>query len=274
MTAPTPAPARDLRTLVRRRALQGLAVLFFVMLAGVTYQGIASALERERLPHPGHLVDVGGHQLHISCTGEGGPTVVLEADAGMPSATWGAVQPALSSLARTCSYDRAGLGWSETGDRAFEVPRVARELQTLLTNAGERPPFVLVGRRTGAAFVTVFAAAYPQQAAALVLVDSAGTQRRTPRLTRAAPWLARVGILRLVRRGNAAADGLPDRAGAAVRTFLYRPDHLSRAAQEFAREGEAMRLAADAQPAAPRAEVTDETAAIVEAVSSMIAAIR
>jgi hypothetical protein len=137
----TPAPPRDLRRLVRRRVLQTLAVVFFIMLAGMTYQGVASAFERARLPHPGQLIDVGGHQLHIHCTGDGAPTVVLEADAGMPSVAWSAVQPTLSAATRTCSYDRTGLGWSETGDRRFEVTRVAEELRTLLANAGERPPF-------------------------------------------------------------------------------------------------------------------------------------
>jgi pimeloyl-ACP methyl ester carboxylesterase len=268
----TPAPPRDLRRLVRRRILQTLAVLFFVMLAGVTYQGVASAFERRRLPHPGQLVDVGGHQLHIHCTGDGAPTVVLESDAGMPSVAWGAVQPILSGMNRTCSYDRTGLGWSETGDRRFEVPRVVEDLRTLLTNAGERPPFVLVGARTGAAFVTLFAAAYPQDVAALVLVDGAGAQRPMPRVTRAAPWLARIGVRRLLGRGDAAAEGLPVQAGDAVRTFLYRPDHLSRAALEFAREEEAMRQAAATQPAAPRVDVADDPAAIAEAVRTTIAA--
>ena len=270
----TPAPPRDRRRLVRRRVLQTLAVLFFLMLAGMTYQGVASAFERERLPHPGQLVDVGGHQLHIHCTGDGAPTVVLESDAGMPSAAWGAVQPTLSPATRVCSYDRTGLGWSETGDRRFEVPIVSEELRALLTNAGERPPFVLVGTRTGAAFATLFAAAYPQDVAALVAVDGAGSQRPTPRITRVAPWLARIGVRRLLGRGNAAAARLPAQAGDAVRTFLYRPDHLSRAALEFAREEEAMRQAAATQPAAPRVDVPDEPAAIAAAVRRAVASVR
>jgi pimeloyl-ACP methyl ester carboxylesterase len=270
----TPAPPRDLRRLVRRRVLQTLAVVFFIMLAGMTYQGVASAFERARLPHPGQLIDVGGHQLHIHCTGDGAPTVVLEADAGMPSVAWSAVQPTLSAATRTCSYDRTGLGWSETGDRRFEVTRVAEELRTLLANAGERPPFVLVGTRAGAAFVTIFAGTYPQDVAALVLIDRAVVQRPTRRITSAAPWLARIGVRRLMGDGDRAAAGLPPQAGDAVRTFLYRPDHLSRTALEFAHEDEAMQQAAATPATAPRIEAPDEPAAIVDAIRRAIRSVR
>src|SRR6185369_14109164 len=61
----------------------------FFLLAGATYQGVATALERREFPPPGLLVSVGDHQLHIYCTGTGSPTVVLEAPAAGLSAAWG-----------------------------------------------------------------------------------------------------------------------------------------------------------------------------------------
>jgi pimeloyl-ACP methyl ester carboxylesterase len=247
-------------------------VAFFLMLAGVTYHGVASAIERVRLPHPGRLVDVGGHQLHIHCTGDGAPTVVLEADAGMPSAAWATVQPLLAARQRTCSYDRSGLGWSETGERTFTSAAVPDTLRTLLTNAGERPPFVLVGARTGAAFAGLFAARYPGDTAGLVVVDGEITQRRIAPVTAAAPWLARIGVRRLLRQADPAAAGVPSPAGDAIRTFFYRPDHLTRAAAEFASTDDARRLARDAAPATRRVEVADDPPAIVAAVASIAGA--
>lgn len=257
------------RNVVRRRILQTLAVIFFLILAGVTYHGVASAVERVRLPYPGRLVDVGGHQLHIYCTGEGAPTVVLEADAGMPSAAWAALQPDLSTTHRTCSYDRSGLGWSETGTGAFEIEQVAPALYTLLTNAGERAPFIVVGRRTGAAFATLFAAAYPDSTAGLVLVDSAITQRRIAPITSVAPWLARIGVRRLLGQADRAAEGVPSPASDAIRTFFYRPDHLTRAATEFQSTDEARRRAAGAPPVVPRLAVPDDPGAIAGAVATL-----
>src|ERR1044072_6718532 len=64
---------------------------------------------------PGRLVDVGGFRLHSRCTGEGSPSIVLDAALGGSSLTWSLVHPELAKLTRVCSYDRAGFGWSEAG---------------------------------------------------------------------------------------------------------------------------------------------------------------
>ena len=95
-----------------------------VSLMGATYQGIATSLERRAHPRPGRLVDVGTHQLHIWCTGAGTPTVVLEAAGGELSVGWANVQAASAAFTRVCSYDRAGLGWSEAGDGRYVPSRV------------------------------------------------------------------------------------------------------------------------------------------------------
>ena len=64
---------------------------------------------------PGRLVDVGGHQLHINCTGSGSPTVVLEPGMGEPSTVMAAwIAPDVATTTRVCVYDRAGRGWSES----------------------------------------------------------------------------------------------------------------------------------------------------------------
>ena len=99
-----------------RHGLARTAVLlFFIVLVGATYQGVATALERREFPRPGALVDVGAQQLHLHCTGEGSPVVVLEAGALGMSSAWGWVQQDVAPVTRVCSYDRAGLGWSDWG---------------------------------------------------------------------------------------------------------------------------------------------------------------
>jgi hypothetical protein len=116
---------------VPRPVRAGLALVVLVALAGTTYQGVTTSLERRRYPHPGRLVDVAG----TSCTslhGRGTPIVVLEAPASGLSASWARVQAALDPTTRVCSYDRAGLGWSEQGDGPFDPGRVPLELQALL----------------------------------------------------------------------------------------------------------------------------------------------
>jgi pimeloyl-ACP methyl ester carboxylesterase len=240
-----------------RRTLQLTAVvMLFGILAGATYQGVATALERREFPHPGRLVDIGGHQLHIHCTGDDAPTVILEAPAASMSAAWGLIQPRIAETARVCSYDRAGLGWSEAGDKPFDPSRVPDDLKVLLERAGEDGPFVIAGQGLGAAYARTFAARYADRTAAVVLIDaptSANVLNDGPltRVTRLTPWLARTGVLRALRTGALASRGLPEQSGGATRAFLYRPDHLSRAATESSRARETVRMADEAEPAAP-----------------------
>jgi pimeloyl-ACP methyl ester carboxylesterase len=221
----------------------------FVLLVGATYQGVATALERREFARPGGLVSVGDHQLHIYCTGKGTPAVVLEAPAAGLSAAWAEVQRQLSRVTRVCSYDRAGLGWSESGDRSFDPAHVPIELRTLLSSANEQGPFVVVGHGLGAAFARMYAARPDSRTVAVVLIDppSELSNSKPDWIIPASPWLARAGVLRAGRMLSSKADGLS--GGGALRAFLNRPDHLSRAADEMLEWDEAVRQAAASQPA-------------------------
>jgi pimeloyl-ACP methyl ester carboxylesterase len=231
---------------IRRALLRAAAVVVFVILAGATYQGAATALERRQYPHPGRMIDIGDRQLHIYCLGDGSPTVVLEAPAAGMSAAWGWVQPAVAQMTRACAYDRAGLGWSETGDRPYDPGAVPEQLHTLLDRSGEHGPYVLVGHGLGATFTRLYAAQFGADVRSLVLVDpptTAPDQSGTMRLVRASPWLARAGILRVTRLLSDNVVGLPESSVGPMTAFLNRPDHLTRAASELARWDDAVRLA-------------------------------
>jgi len=228
---------------IRRIGLTLIALLVVLLLLGVTYQGIATAFERRDYPPPGHLVDVGGHQLHVSCAGTGGVAVVLEAPETGLSASWGLVQPLLARRTRVCSYDRAGLGWSEAGGRTFTPDGVPTELHAALLAEHVPGPWVLVGQSMGAALTRLFAARYPTEVAGLVLVDdplsptmgpASGDPEALAASLRLAPWLARTGLLRLGRLLAAPPGAMPPAAAGALASFLLRPDHLSRSGRELA----------------------------------------
>lgn len=220
----------------RRNIVAVATVLLFLVLAGVTFQSVSNAVERRRFPHPGRLIDIGGHQLHLYCGGDRGPVVVLESPAGGVSTSWAWVQNDLRSVARVCSYDRSGLGWSEAGDDQFDVARVPDELHALLEQAGERGPFIFAGQELGAAFARLYAARYPGDVIALVLIDDPSeTSIAVPlRSAEAWPWFARIGALRITRSLSRRAHGLPSTASGATQAFLNRPDHLTRSADEIA----------------------------------------
>lgn len=185
--------------------LLGLIVLFFA--AVFLNELIARWRADKRYPMPGRLVDVGGYRLHIHALGEGQPTVVLDAGLGEPALTWAAIQPKIAKFSRVCSYDRAGVGWSDPGPQPRTYPRLVEELHTLLTNGGERPPYVLVGHSAGGFTARLFAQTYPEEVAGLVLVDPSDeeetnveTRQKMISALRAEIIPAAIGLYRLLVR--------------------------------------------------------------------------
>lgn len=149
-----------------------LIALLLVLFSGAAYQFIASRRDRRLHPAPGRLVDIGGYRLHLNCMGRGSPTVVFDSGLSDDSLTWYKVQPDVAKRVRACSYDRAGLGWSDPSPLPRTSRVMATELHALLQNAQIRDPYILVGHSLGGMNMRMFAALYPQEVVGLVLVDS------------------------------------------------------------------------------------------------------
>jgi pimeloyl-ACP methyl ester carboxylesterase len=184
-----------------KRILVGLgAFLVIAMLSGATYQWLATRKDLAATPPPGHLVDIGGHRLHLWCTGDGAPAVILDAGLGGTSAGWGFVQPDVAQFTRVCSYDRAGMGYSDSGPSPRTARRIANELAELLARSGIAGPIVLVGESIAGFNLRVFAADHPAQTAGLVLVDASHEDdaHEVPGMARFVPLLSATGIFRLL----------------------------------------------------------------------------
>lgn len=151
--------------------------LLLFTLIGTAYQLVGMALDQKQHPPPGQLIDVGGHQLHLSCTGKGSPTVILEAMGPGWSPSWTLVQPEIAKITRVCSYDRAGFGWSDSGPLPRTGQRMAEELHQLLTRGGISGPYILVGHSLGGFIMRLFREAYQNEVVGIVLVD-AGHERQ------------------------------------------------------------------------------------------------
>jgi len=128
---------------------------------------------RQEYPPPGRLVDIGGRKLHLYCSGTGSPAVILVAGGGAFSIDWALVQPKIAENTRVCSYDRAGLAWSDPGPAEETVEETVDDLHTLLRDSGEREPYVLVGASIGGIFIQAYQRAFPNDVAALVFTNSA-----------------------------------------------------------------------------------------------------
>ncbi|HVB35085.1 MAG TPA: alpha/beta fold hydrolase [Patescibacteria group bacterium] len=186
-------------------------VVALLLLAGMAYQRLGTARDLRRHPPPGRMIDIGGCRLHLLEKGKNHPTVVFES--GLPGSvlSWSLVQEELSRLVRTVAYDRAGLGWSDPGPEPRSAESVTSELRLLLARAGVAPPYILVGHSFGGLTCRLYASRYPDEVAALVLLDPVGASEWFPlserekrrleagaKLCRRTALLARFGVTRLV----------------------------------------------------------------------------
>ena len=168
-------PARKQRGwLLWAGIVAGVLVLLVCVLVGMTWASGARAKAElaEQYPPPGQMVDVGGYRLHINCQGEGSPTVVIEAGGGDSSLSWDQVRQEVAKFTRVCTYDRAGMGWSERSPKSRTAQNVVEELHSLLTNTGIEGPYVLVGHSIGGLYVRLYAHEYPDEVVGMVLVDA------------------------------------------------------------------------------------------------------
>ncbi|HKR84248.1 MAG TPA: alpha/beta hydrolase [Terriglobales bacterium] len=131
-------------------------------------------------PAPGKLIDLGGHRLHVHCTGKGTPTVVVESGLGDYSFDWILVQNKVATFTRICAYDRAGYAWSDTGPKPRTFSQINLELHDALAKLGERAPFLMVGHSYGGPVARNFALTYPKEVVGMVLVDAAHEGLRVP----------------------------------------------------------------------------------------------
>jgi len=193
-----------------RRLLLGsstvLAVLLGLALLGAAYESVSEAADARAYPPPGRMVDVGGYRLHLSFLGTGTPTVVIDSGLGDWSASWSnSVQPQAATTTRVCTYDRAGMGYSEPGPLPRTAARFSDELHTLLQRADIPGPYVLAGHSSGGLTVRVFAAAYPAEVVGVLLIDSVTPGQGAPAdAPTSSGWSsiatvpARIGLMRLL----------------------------------------------------------------------------
>jgi pimeloyl-ACP methyl ester carboxylesterase len=227
-----------------RRIILGLVITLVALSAiGAVYQAAGARSDQRDFPPPGQLYDVGGYRLHLYCTGPqetNNPTVILENLSGGTSANWGWIQPEIAKVTRTCSYDRAGWGWSDPGPHPQSLQQTVSDLHTLLEKAGIPGPYVLVGHSIGGIYVRKYAADYPDEVVGIVLVDSSHPDQyvRVPelqsenesyaRISAIFPALARLGISRFYFAAGGEIDfgDLPPRQHDEVAAFWSLPEYF------------------------------------------------
>lgn len=190
----------SLQRWAKRIVIGTLLVVGMILAAGVSYQWLATRRDLKAHPPPGRLVNVGGFKLHILCSGLGNPTVILDSGLGGSFVDWGFVQPEVAKFTQVCSYDRAGLGYSDRGPSPRTAQQISNELARLLVNAGIRGKVVLVGASLGGFNMRVFASTHEENASGLILVDASHEDQRIdiPAIAPFVPLLSQTGAFRLL----------------------------------------------------------------------------
>jgi pimeloyl-ACP methyl ester carboxylesterase len=186
---------RSLRHWSRPAFLYPALFVLFVAAVGGAFETVAEATSTNA-PASGRTYVVNAHRLYLSCTGRGGPTVVLFNGLGERTPSWTSVERTVSASTRVCVFDRAGEGFSGSAVGAQDGHQLALDLHELLRTAGVRGPYVLAGHSVGGAYALVYAAMYPRQVAGVALIDSSSPdQFELPDYPRFYSMWHRVGAL-------------------------------------------------------------------------------
>jgi pimeloyl-ACP methyl ester carboxylesterase len=246
---------RGLRSRSRRWLLYPVIATLALAAIGGGQETVAEAMDATAYPMPGRLIDVGGHRLHLHCTGSGSPTVVLEPGGGGTSSSFGWIAPAVARNTRVCVYDCAGRGWSEPAADPQDGWQIAADLHTLLQRGNVTGPYVLAGHSFGGLYTLTFAARYPGEVAGMVLVDSTapaptanpgpvshGSSDIMDRLSAVTSSSARLGLSRLY--GLSDYGSLPPRSRDEARATGASASAVRSTIDEYIQAGRSVRQAA------------------------------
>lgn len=243
---------------LKRIGIGLLTVLAAALLAGSSYEMWARHRVAADFPAPGAFVDIGGRRIHLDCRGIGAPIVVFESGLDVyGSLSWSAIQEPVSRFTRACSYDRAGIMWSDRASGVRDGAAIAADLHQALEAAGEKGPYVMVGHSLGGPYVMTFTRQFGSDVAGVVFVDASHPDQQLrikeatgktveesmtgPKLLAALAW---TGLPRVVTRsiGHAKASGQTNAAMAAYLPRSLRPmlDELAAIDDTF-REAGALR---------------------------------
>jgi pimeloyl-ACP methyl ester carboxylesterase len=241
---------RQIRSRGGRWLLYPILAVLMVASVGGGYETVRESLDASAYPMPGQLIDVGGHRLHLHCTGSGSPTVVLEPGGGASSSDFAWIAPVVARDTTVCVYDRAGRGWSDATDSPQDGTHIAANLHTLLERAHVPGPYVLAGHSFGGLYVQSFAAQFPDQVAGMVLLDSTAPKPGPPptdtqsadtkssevvgRLSGLVSAVAHLGVGRLIAQSSSGT--LPPRAQDEADAHASTGRHLASFIKEYLAE--------------------------------------
>ena len=115
------------------------------------------------------LID--GRHIYGILSGEGEPTVILDAGLGGTSEDWVNIQSTVAGFTQVISYDRAGMGKSDKAPLPRTCQDIIYDLKSLLSAANLHPPYILVAHSWSGINARWYANQYPDEIVGMVLID-------------------------------------------------------------------------------------------------------
>lgn len=147
------------------------AVIFIASFSGLLFEKISEQKLGEKFKQKSKVVTIDESKIYYNVAGEGKYTVILESDIGWTSQEWANVIKNMPKDMNILYYDRAGYGRSEVIGKDRTVKEETEELYKLLKKSGVRGPYILVGHSYGGLIMCNYAKKYPEDVAALLLID-------------------------------------------------------------------------------------------------------
>jgi len=160
----------------------GVAALVWISICGAAAPQTENPPPFEPYIHPQTIVRLpDGRRFNMVCMGDGAPTAILLGGLDDWTLDWRWPQQKLSKITRTCSVDRAGLGFSDPGPMPRDAAATASDLYQALKSSHMQGPFILVGHSLGGLELRLFAYEHPQMVSGLLLIDP-GIEHTTDRM--------------------------------------------------------------------------------------------
>lgn len=203
-----------------------LVAIVCLNIIGFAVNKIFFSNEVEQISPYGRRVEVNGCSMHVYAMGSGAKTVVLLPGFGvaLPCADFGPLMRALAKECTVVCIEYFGMGFSDQTDTPRTNENYTEEIRAALAAAGFAPPYVLMPHSASGVYSEYYAAKYPHEVSALIMMDTTSTAKvkakNPPRLVYSIGKLQQAcGMTRLMPAAQKAANGYTGKEIADYKAF-------------------------------------------------------
>ncbi|MEO4055067.1 alpha/beta hydrolase [Solibacillus sp. CAU 1738] len=154
-----------------------LGIIVCLNVIGFAINKIFFSNELEAISPYGEMVEVNNQKMHVYSMGQGEQTIVLLPGLGLPlpSADFGPLMRELSKDYTVVTVEYFGMGFSDETDTPRTNENYMEEIRTALSMAGMKPPYVLMPHSVSGVYSEYYAAKYPDEVSAIIMLDTTPT---------------------------------------------------------------------------------------------------